>query len=102
MPNSTAAGFTPFTVDYELAHEAASRISPAFLTKTVTSVLTSRLIDRSLRPLFPADYNCETQVVCDVIAFDTLNGPQAPSINAASLALAVSDVPWNGPVGAVR
>lgn len=102
MPNSAAVGFTPFTVDYELQHEVAGRIEPPFAVISKWPVLMSRLIDRSLRPLFPADYNLETHIGCDVLAYDTITGPAVPSINAASLALAVSDIPWNGPVGAAR
>lgn len=61
-----------------------------------------RLIDRSLRPLFNPGYNYETQIVCNVLAVDSVNNPDVLSINAASAALSVSDIPWNGPVGAVR
>lgn len=69
---------------------------------TEREILTSRLIDRSLRPLFPQNYNFETQIVCNMLAIDGMNPPETVAINAASAALALSDVPWNGPVGAVR
>lgn len=58
--------------------------------------------DRSLRPLFPENYNYETQVVCNMLAVDGVNNPDVISINAASAALSLSDIPWNGPIGAVR
>lgn len=65
-------------------------------------ILTARVIDRSLRPLFPSEYRCDTQLVCNLLAIDSQNFPDVLSINAASLALALSDIPWNGPVAAVR
>lgn len=65
-------------------------------------ILTSRVIDRSLRPLFPAQFNCETQIICNMLAVDSVNSPDITAINAASAALSLSDIPWNGPVGAVR
>jgi len=65
-------------------------------------ILSARLIDRSLRPLFSADFRCETQIVCNMLSVDALHSPDVQAINAASAALSLSDVPWNGPVGAVR
>lgn len=65
-------------------------------------ILTARLIDRSLRPLFPDAYKCETQLVCNMLAIDSSHLPDVLAINAASTALSISDIPWNGPVGAVR
>lgn len=64
--------------------------------------MSARLIDRSLRPLFPEDFKCETQLVCNMLAVDSMNLPDVLAINAASAALSLSDIPWNGPVGAVR
>nr|CAI5850273.1 unnamed protein product [Callosobruchus analis] len=69
---------------------------------TEREILTSRLIDRSLRPLFPDGYNYETQIVCNMLAVDGVHNPDVISINAASAALSLSDIPWNGPIGAVR
>lgn len=60
------------------------------------------MVDRSIRPLFPADYRCETQIACNMLAIDSINLPDIQAINGASAALALSDIPWNGPVGAVR
>lgn len=65
-------------------------------------ILTARLIDRSLRPLFPDEFKCETQLVCNMLAIDSMHLPDVLAINAASTALSLSDIPWNGPVAAVR
>lgn len=98
--------FVPLIVDYRQKSAAAGRIPTNFLRRelgpTEREILTSRLIDRSLRPLFSPGYNYETQIVCNMLAVDGLNNPDVISINAASAALALSDIPWNGPVGAVR
>jgi polyribonucleotide nucleotidyltransferase len=100
------AGFLPLTVDYKQKAAAAGRIPTNFLRRelgpTEKEILTSRLIDRSLRPLFPDGFYNETQVMCNLLAVDGVNDPDVLSINAASAALSVSDIPWNGPVGAVR
>lgn len=100
------SSFIPLVVDYRQKAAAAGRIPTNFLRRelgpTEKEILTSRLIDRSLRPLFPDGYNCETQVMCNLLAVDGVNDPDVISINAASAALTLSDIPWNGPVGAVR
>ncbi|XP_061384367.1 polyribonucleotide nucleotidyltransferase 1, mitochondrial [Danaus plexippus] len=102
----SASNFLPLVVDYRQKAAAAGRIPTNFLRKelgpTEREILTSRLIDRSLRPLFPSNYNFDTQIVCNMLAVDGTNPPETVAINAASAALALSDVPWNGPVGAVR
>ncbi|ELT99515.1 hypothetical protein CAPTEDRAFT_172563 [Capitella teleta] len=101
-----APTFLPLTVDYMQKASAAGRIPTNFLRRelgqSVTEVLISRLTDRSIRPLFPKDYFNETQIVCNLLAVDGVHDPEVCSINAASTALALSDIPWNGPVGAVR
>lgn len=66
------------------------------------AILTARLIDRSIRPLFPKDYKNEVQLVVTVLSVDGENDPEILSIIAASAVLSISDIPWNGPVGAVR
>lgn len=86
---------TPFS--YHLTHFYHYITGP-----TEREILTSRLIDRSLRPLFPYNYNYDTQIVCNMLAMDATNPPETVAINAASAALALSDVPWHGPIGAVR
>lgn len=55
-----------------------------------------------MRPLFPQDFTSDTQLACNTLAVDGTNLPETVAINAASAALALSDVPWNGPIGAVR
>lgn len=55
--------------------------------------------DRSIRPLFPAGYFYDTQVLCNLLAVDGINEPDVLAINGASVALSLSDIPWNGPVG---
>ncbi|XP_050037004.1 polyribonucleotide nucleotidyltransferase 1, mitochondrial [Dermacentor andersoni] len=103
---SSSASFLPLVVDYRQKAAAAGRIPTNFLRRelgpTEKEILTSRVIDRSLRPLFPAGYFYETQLVCNLLAVDGINDPDIVSLNAASAALSLSDVPWNGPIGAVR
>ncbi|KAJ8924341.1 hypothetical protein NQ315_007137 [Exocentrus adspersus] len=102
----SASSFLPLVVDYRQKSAAAGRIPTNFFRRelgpTEKEILTSRLIDRSLRPLFPENFNYETQVICNMLALDGVNNPDVISINAASAALSLSDVPWNGPIGAVR
>ncbi|XP_076441837.1 polyribonucleotide nucleotidyltransferase 1, mitochondrial-like [Babylonia areolata] len=102
----TPVSFLPLTVDFRQKAAAAGRIPMNFFRRelgaTETEILTSRMIDRSLRPMFPSGFFCDTQLVCNVLAMDGANDPDIVSINAASAALSVSDIPWNGPVGAVR
>lgn len=96
----------PLTVNYRQKAAAIGRIPTNFLRRelgyTDHEILISRLIDRSLRPLFPPKYSYETQIVCNLLAIDGINSPDVLSINAASAALSISDIPWNGPVAAVR
>lgn len=98
--------FMPLTVDFRQKYAAAGRIPTNFFRREIgvseKEILASRLIDRSVRPLFPANFNCETQLVCNMLALDSVYMPDVLSINAASFALAISDIPWMGAVGAVR
>ncbi|XP_077093706.1 polyribonucleotide nucleotidyltransferase 1, mitochondrial [Siphateles boraxobius] len=100
------ASFMPLVVDYRQKAAAAGRIPTNHLRRelgsTDSEILTSRLIDRSIRPLFPAGYFYDTQVLCNILAADGVNDPDVLAINGASAALALSDIPWNGPIGAVR
>ncbi|KAI1295584.1 Polyribonucleotide nucleotidyltransferase 1, mitochondrial [Halotydeus destructor] len=100
------ASFVPLTVDYRQKAAAAGRIPTNFLRREMgpseKEILTSRMVDRSLRPMFPDGYFYDTQIVCNLLAVDGVNDPDVLAINAASAALAVSDIPWNGPIGAVR
>ncbi|XP_072181940.1 polyribonucleotide nucleotidyltransferase 1, mitochondrial-like [Diadema setosum] len=104
--SGTSPGFLPLTVDYRQKAAAAGRIPTNHLRRergvTDQEILTSRMIDRSIRPLFPKGYFYDTQIMCNLLAVDGLHDPGVLSINGASAALALSDVPWNGPVGAVR
>uniref|UniRef100_A0A8C4E6K7 polyribonucleotide nucleotidyltransferase n=1 Tax=Dicentrarchus labrax TaxID=13489 RepID=A0A8C4E6K7_DICLA len=98
--------FMPLVVDYRQKAAAAGRIPTNHLRRelgtTDNEILTSRLIDRSIRPLFPAGYFYDTQILCNLLAVDGVNDPDVLAINAASTALSLSDIPWNGPIGAVR
>uniref|UniRef100_T1IQL5 polyribonucleotide nucleotidyltransferase n=1 Tax=Strigamia maritima TaxID=126957 RepID=T1IQL5_STRMM len=103
---SSPASFLPLTVDYRQKAAAAGRIPINHLRRelgfTDREILTSRMIDRSLRPLFPKGYNYDTQIMCNLLAVDGIFDPDIICINAASASLSLSDIPWNGPIGAVR
>jgi polyribonucleotide nucleotidyltransferase len=98
--------FLPLTVDYQEKTFAAGKIPGGFFKRegrpSEKEILTSRLIDRALRPLFPKGYDKETQIVVTVLSADRDNEPDMLALIAASAALEVSDVPHNGPVAAVR
>ena len=98
--------FFPLTVDYREYTYAGGRIPGGFIKRegrmSEREVLTSRQIDRPIRPLFADGFRNETQVIAFVLSADTENDPDVCGINAASAALTVSDVPFLGPVGAVR
>ncbi len=98
--------FLPLTVDYQERTFAAGKIPGGFFKRegrpSEKEILTSRLIDRSIRPLFPKGYDKETQVVVTVLSADRDNDPDMLSLIAASAAIEVSDVPHKGPVAAVR
>ncbi|NXE75723.1 PNPT1 nucleotidyltransferase, partial [Cochlearius cochlearius] len=102
----SASQFMPLVVDYRQKAAAAGRIPTNYLRRELGStdkeILTSRLIDRSIRPLFPVGYFYDTQILCNLLAVDGVNDPDVLAINGASAALALSDIPWNGPIGAVR
>ncbi len=99
--------FFPLAVDYEERLYAGGKISTSRFIKregrpSEEAVLTARLIDRSIRPLFPKDYQAEVQVVITVLSFDQENNPGVPALIAASAALSISDIPWNGPIAGLR
>uniref|UniRef100_A0A8B9IBZ5 Polyribonucleotide nucleotidyltransferase 1, mitochondrial n=1 Tax=Anser brachyrhynchus TaxID=132585 RepID=A0A8B9IBZ5_9AVES len=102
----SASQFMPLVVDYRQKAAAAGRIPTNYLRRelgtTDKEILTSRVIDRSIRPLFPVGYFYDTQILCNLLAVDGVNDPDILAINGASAALALSDIPWNGPIGAVR
>src|SRR5246127_173021 len=98
--------FFPLTVDYREYTYAAGRIPGGFIKRegrpSEREILTSRQIDRPIRPLFPEGFRCETQVIAFVLSADTENDPDVAAINGASCALTISDIPFQGPIGAVR
>ena len=101
------AGFFPLTVDYEERYYAAGKIKgPRYIKResrpSDEAILNGRLIDRSIRPLFPKGLIREVQVIITVLSWDGQNDPDTIGILAASLALSISDIPWAGPLGAVR
>ena len=98
--------FFPLTVNYQEKTYAAGRIPGGYFKRegrpSEKETLVSRLIDRPIRPLFPAGYKCDTQVVLTVLAHDLENDPDIVAMVAASAALTLSGVPFMGPVGAAR
>ncbi len=98
--------FLPLSVDYQEKYAAAGRIPGGFLRREARlsdyEILISRLVDRALRPLFPSDYHADTQVMISLISADKDIMPDALAGLAASAAIAVSDIPFNGPISEVR
>jgi len=101
-----AMDFFPLTVHYLERTYAAGRIPGGYFKRegkpTEKEVLTSRLIDRPIRPLFPSGYKNETQVICKVLSHDLENDPDVVAMIAASAALSISGMPFLGPLGAAR
>jgi polyribonucleotide nucleotidyltransferase len=99
--------YMPLSVDYEEKFYAAGKIKGSRFIKregkpSDEAILTSRLIDRALRPLFDQRIRQDIQIVSTVLSFDNENDPDILSLIASSLALAVSDIPWNGPLAGAR
>jgi polyribonucleotide nucleotidyltransferase len=98
--------FLPLTVDYREYTYAAGRIPGGFFKRegrpTEKETITSRLIDRPLRPLFPEGYSADTQIIAFCLSADGENDPDILAINGASVALVLSEVPFYHPIGAVR
>ena len=99
--------FFPLTVDYEERGYAAGKILGSRFVKrearpSEEAILTARLIDRTIRPRFDLRMRNEVQVIATVLSFDGANDPDVPSLLGASLALSLSDIPWDGPVAGVR
>ncbi|WP_118195242.1 polyribonucleotide nucleotidyltransferase [Albibacterium indicum] len=98
--------FLPLSVDYQEKYASTGRIPGGFLRREARlsdyEILISRLVDRALRPLFPEDYHADTQVMISLISADKDTMPDALAGLAASAALAVSDIPFNGPISEVR
>ncbi len=98
--------FFPLTVNYQEKTSAAGKIPGGFFKRegrpTEKETLTSRLIDRPIRPLFHPNYRNETQVICTVLSHDLKNDPDVVAMIGASAALTISGIPFMGPIGAVR
>ena len=99
--------FFPLTVEYEERFYAAGKIYGSRFMKresrpTDEAVLTARMIDRAIRPLFPKDFKKEVQVIVTCLSWDGENDPDILGMIGASFALSVSNIPWSGPLGAIR
>ena len=101
-----AVDFFPLTVNYQEKTAAVGKIPGGFFKRegrpSEKETLTSRLIDRPIRPLFPSNYRNETQVICTVLSYDLENDPDMVAMIGASAALTISGVPFMGPIGAAR
>jgi len=100
-------GFLPLTIEYQERMYAAGRIPGSYFRREIgrpseKEVLTCRLIDRPLRPLFPDGYSCETQLIATVFSADAEYDPDVLAMNGASTALLLSDIPFEEPVGSAR
>ena len=98
--------FFPLSVDFEEKMYSVGRIPGSFNRREgrpgEKGVLTSRVIDRTIRPLFPSDFRNDVSVMCTVMAVDHDCSPEIAALIGTSAALAISDIPWNGPVGALK
>src|SRR6266567_6001278 len=98
--------YFPLTVEYVERLYAGGKIKGSRWVKregrpSDESILTARLIDRSIRPLFPKEFKNEVQIIITVLSVDMENAPDILALNAVSAALAISRIPWNGPIGAI-
>src|SRR5688572_23042955 len=98
--------FFPLTCDYRDKYAAAGRFPGGYFKRegrpSEKEILTSRLCDRPCRPLFPEGFLNEVQIIGQLFSADQINDSDIPMVNGASAALAISDIPWNGPIAAVR
>ncbi len=100
-------GFFPLTVNFLEKYYAGGEILGSRYVKregkpSTEATITSRVIDRAIRPRFPSSFKREVQVIVTCFSFDGENDPAIPGLIAASTALSLSDIPWEGPLGAVR
>jgi polyribonucleotide nucleotidyltransferase len=106
VPDRRNVPFFPMMVEYREKQYAAGQFPGGIIKRegrpTTKEILTCRLIDRPVRPLFPEGYHQDVQVVTWVLSSDGENDPDVLAMNAASAALSVSDIPWRGPIGACR
>ena len=102
----TGIDFFPLLVDFEERYYSAGKIPGGFIKRegrpTENAILSARVIDRSIRSLFDENLRYDIHVVATVLSVDQLNPPSVLAINAASVALVISEIPWGGPIGAVR
>ncbi len=105
-PSKEFPGFLPLTVDYREQFSAAGKIPGGYFKRegksTDREVLTSRFIDRSIRPLFPVEYFNQLQIIATVYSVNKEHAPNVLSIVASSIALTISKIPFLGPIGAVE
>jgi polyribonucleotide nucleotidyltransferase len=104
---SRVSGYFPLMVDFEERYYAAGKIKGSRFIKregrpSDDAILSGRAVDRTIRPLFSHRMRNDVQVICTVLSFDGENDPDVVAIIAASVALSISNIPWNGPVAAVR
>ncbi len=107
QPQAEDVGYFPLSVEFVEKHYAGGRISSSRFIKRESrpsdeAVLTGRLIDRSIRPFFPKEFRNEVQVIVTVLSIDQTNDPDILGLIAASAVLAISSVPWHGPLGVAR
>jgi polyribonucleotide nucleotidyltransferase len=103
----TEQDFFPLTVEYLERYYARGKIGGSRYIRregrpSDEAILNARLIDRAIRPLFPEEFKQEVQVIATVLSWDGKNDPDIPAMIATSLALAVSEIPWQGPIAALR
>ena len=112
MANVTASAkpregvdFFPLSVDYEERMYAVGRIPGSFTKRegkpSEKAILTSRMVDRPIRPLFPKDMRNDVSVVMTVLAVDPDCSPEITGMMATSIAISISDIPWNGPIAGI-
>jgi polyribonucleotide nucleotidyltransferase len=105
-PRQQDRDFFPLTCDYRERTAAAGKFPGGFLKRegrpTMKEILTSRLMDRPIRPLFPEWFRDEVQIQCFVVAADRQNDPDVLAMNAAAVSLGLSPLPFQGPVASIR
>jgi polyribonucleotide nucleotidyltransferase len=106
LKNPSEKNYLPLMVDYEERFYAAGKIKGSRWVKregrpTDEAILTGRLVDRAIRPLFNSKIRNDIQVVLTVLSFDGENDPAIPALIGASTAISISDIPWNGPVAGI-
>ncbi|MBI4036444.1 polyribonucleotide nucleotidyltransferase [Candidatus Daviesbacteria bacterium] len=107
QPSPEAIAYFPLSVEFVEKHYAGGRISSSKFIKRESrpsdeAILTGRLIDRSIRPLFPKDFHQEVQVIVTVLSIDQANDPDILGLIGTSAALSISAIPWQGPLGGAR